>query len=210
MTKKQLAAYKMASKVDEEAQRREAHDTRMADYLAGLDKVKGYVPKNMTIMDITLDFLQQRIEELDKGLISPRFFVQWECVFYILSFDMEYKYTGVCESGFDEDTNLPLLDICGASDYLEEFDAQKRLRKIFNKYLTAAAAFAKRIGSSAYSGWLELLTESTFEFHCKFEKYEEKMTELTHLTWAENEVFKHNQMIAQKYPHTHKKGGKST
>ena len=114
---------------------------------------------------------------------------------------MEYYYSGYAASGFDEEEQIPIYEPTGLSDLLPEQTEKKAILDLFLKYLTAGAAFAKRIGAQTYPDWIQLMLKvASFEGTPTVVKFPfDTLNEVVKRTWAENEVFKLNRMIA---PHT--------
>ena len=103
-------------------------------------------------------------------------------------------------------------DLCSMTGWLSEEEAQQEIHVALKRCLVAAGALARRIGSSTYEGWRQLLVDHEFcqrqgsyffGSEREFKAFHSKLTELTHLLWADNEIARQIS-IAQNTPHTSK------
>lgn len=211
MTQEEEETTARALKIDEEAERLRAENEHEAAYNQGLKASLGFFADDSHHqIDVLRRFFDDRIAEFDHGKVSKFDFILLDTIGYILSFDMTYAYTGVCTIDIDKETGRDILDVCGLSDEIDAVTDQKELKKQFEEYLLAGAALAKRIDSSTYPDWIELLTSlkfteqpgsMAFKTIDDFNEFSQKLQAIVLQIWADNEVYLRNLKIQPRKPH---------
>lgn len=191
---------------DEEIARSKARQKAQEEYMAGFERGAVGVTSEGVDIAYVRSFFADRIEEFDGGRVTRYDFPIWKTIGYVLSYDMDFPYSFLNT----EPGEIPDLkrDLCGISDSLPAAEDQTAICEALKSYLVAAAALARRIGSSTYEGWRALLVQVEFEgrrgnvvFEGQgvFARFYKRLTELLRFLWADNEISQHNS-IAQPHP----------
>ena len=195
---------------DAYAQEKKAEAKRRAEFAAIFDKGAAGVKDGKLDMDHIRWFFSKLVDEFNSGVVSGYDYPMWDTVGKVLSFDMDFSYSYI-DTPEDRPPTVE-KDLCGMSGWLSEESAQQEIHVALKGYLVAAGALARRIGSSTYDGWRQLLVDREFcqrrgsyffGSEQEFKAFHGKLTELTHLLWADNEIVRQIS-IAQNTPHTTK------
>ena len=195
---------------DAYAQEKQAEAKRRAEFAALFDKGAAGVKDGTLDMDHIRWFFSRLVGEFNSGVVSRYDYPIWDTIGKVLTFDMEFFYAYI---DMPEDRPPTVeRDVCSVSGWLLEEEAQQEIHDALKRYLVAAGALARRIGSSTYDGWRQLLVDREFYQRRgshffgsdkEFWTFHGNLKELTHLLWADNEIASHNS-IAQNDPHTPK------
>lgn len=176
-----------------------ARNQRQAEYLKVLEQCRVAVTPDGVDVGFITGFFAERVTEFDEGTVAKYNFPIWKTIGCVLSFNMEFYYAFLnCDGSRPPDFRR---DICGVTDVLDASSNQMEIAKGLESYLVAAAALARRIGSSTYDGWRSLLVQVefeqahgvvVFEKEGAFDAFFKKLTNLLHLLWADNEIAQHN------------------
>lgn len=199
-----------AEMFDAYAQEKKAEAKRRAEFSALFDKGAAGVKDGKLDMDHIRWFFSTLVDEFNSGVVSGYDYPMWGTVGKVLSFDMDFFYAYV---DIPEDRPPTVeKDLCSMTGWLSEEEAQQEIHVALKRYLVAAGALARRIGSSTYEGWRQLLVDREFcqrqgsyffGSEREFRAFHSKLTELTRLLWADNEIARQIS-IAQNTPHTSK------
>ena len=195
---------------DAYAQEKKAAAKRRVEFAALFEKGAAGVKDGALDMDHIRCFFSNLVGEFNSGVVSGYDYPIWDTIGKVLSFDMRYSYAYV-EIPENRQPDIK-RDLCSEMGWLDEENSQREIHVAFKEYLVAAGALARRIGSSTYEGWRQLLVDREFrrsQGACFFGSEREfwafhgKLKELTHLLWADNEIARHIS-VAQNGPHTSK------
>jgi len=138
-----------------------AREKRQAEYLKALKDCRVAVTPGGVDVGFVSGFFAERVGEFDAGTVAKYDFPIWKTIGCVLSFNMEFYYAFLdCDGSRSPDVRK---DICGMTDVLDASSDQMEISKGLESYLVAAAALARRIGSSTYEGWRTLLVQIEFE-----------------------------------------------
>lgn len=197
---------------DPHLQARTAEDKRRAEFAALFEKGAAGVKDGKLDMDYMRWFFANFEAQLAKEGVPMFDYSLWKTIGKALSFDMEYSYSYI---DLPEDRPPEVeRDICGELGWLREESDQQTLHELLKENLVALGAYARRIGSSTYDGWRQLLIERAFchraaaatnffESEEAFEKFHEKYMGLIQVLWTDNEIMRHfsgEKTIAQTHP----------
>lgn len=199
-------------------QEKTAEDKRRAEFAALFEKGAAGVKDGKLDMDYMRWFFANFETHLAMGVVPMFDYSIWKTIGKVLSFDMEYSYAYI---DLPEDRAPEVeRDLCGETNWLREESDQQALHELLKENLVALGAYARRIESSTYDGWRQLLigrafcrrfSTNFFESEEAFEKFYEKYMDLIRVLWADNEIMRHfsaEKTIAQTHPHTPVNGPK--
>ena len=196
-------------------QENEAADSRREAFADLFEKDAVGVRDGVLDMGLFRRFFSDRTSELGAGIVSKYDFPIWDTIGKVLSFDMGYFFSYVDKA--EKCTSVTPEDIYTETGSLGEEQDQREIHEALKGCLVAAGALARQIGSSTYDGWRQLLVEREFvrtrgsRFFAsedEFAKFKSRYTELSHLLWADNEIWRRIS-VAQPTPHPLKKGPKN-
>lgn len=196
----------MIKDFDEDMEQKRACEECRTKYLSGLKKLVGYIPEWETHMTIIKRVFSDCIREMDENTPSKHEFFFWDVIAYIAGFNMEYHYVGkVCEE--TPKTGKQEWNVVGLSDEIPEVGDQQIIKKLMIDYLLAGAALAKRIGSSTYKTWTDLLIQITYGtngFSRLFKEakeadcFNETLVSVRRQIWVDSEVYRYNLALKTK------------
>ena len=195
-------------------QENEAQISRREAFADIFEKDAVGVKDGVLDMGLFRRFFSDRTNELGAGIVSKYDFPIWDTIGKVLSFDMSYFFSYV--DRVESCTSVTSEDIYTETDSLDEEQDQREIHEALKGYLVAAGALARQIGSSTYDGWRQLLVEREFlrtheaRFFAsedEFAKFMSRYTELSHLLWADNEIWRRIS-VAQPPPPPLQKGPK--